>query len=397
MARRREGQQRSSGATSMASQEKDTDEDNAKGFFACYLLTSLSPRRKGHTYIGFTINPRRRIRQHNGEIRCGAWRTKRGRPWEMILCIYGFPSNVTALQFEWAWQHPVESLAVRKAASSFKSLSGIANKIKLAYTMLTLPAWENLNLTVNFFSTKYMKHTAGCPRLPRQMRVNVCPMDELPCYLEGQISDHSNEGEDEEENENESIQYDNGTMESASVERNVFSDDPMNDTRPTLVPKCSISSTEYAFSDDFVQLLGADESTEGAQHAINKPIEEYNIVSSVLDALEYVDDLRRKSSEDFRQQLGAESPPMSIDKNNSAQCDTSLKSCNQESHVHEGKCFDSLRPPSTPKTGSNQVSSEDILFSPEDKIINLVTPCNKPVSVYPDIIDLTASPIIIQL
>ncbi|KAJ0978409.1 hypothetical protein J5N97_013883 [Dioscorea zingiberensis] len=143
----RKGQRRSR-ATAMASQEpsepkaKDTDDENAKGFFACYLLTSLSPRHKGHTYIGFTINPQRRIRQHNGEIMCGAWRTKRGRPWEMILCIYGFPSNVTALQFEWAWQHPVESLAVRKAASSFKSLSGIANKIKLAYTMLTLPTWE---------------------------------------------------------------------------------------------------------------------------------------------------------------------------------------------------------------------------------------------------------------
>jgi len=46
------------------------------------------------------------------------------------------------LQFEWAWQHPVESLAVRKAAVEFKSLSGIANKIKLAYTMLTLPSWQ---------------------------------------------------------------------------------------------------------------------------------------------------------------------------------------------------------------------------------------------------------------
>ena len=50
------------------------------------------------------------------------------------------------LQFEWAWQHPVESLAVRKAAAGFKSLSGIANKIKLAYTMLTLPSWQKYGL-----------------------------------------------------------------------------------------------------------------------------------------------------------------------------------------------------------------------------------------------------------
>lgn len=29
------------------------DKGDKKGFFACYLLTSLSPRHKGHTYIGF--------------------------------------------------------------------------------------------------------------------------------------------------------------------------------------------------------------------------------------------------------------------------------------------------------------------------------------------------------
>ncbi|XP_022729929.1 uncharacterized protein LOC111284996 isoform X2 [Durio zibethinus] len=155
-----------------------------KGFFACYLLTSLSPRHKGHTYVGFTVNPRRRIRQHNGEIASGAWRTKSKRPWEMVVCIYGFPTNVSALQFEWAWQHPQESLAVRQAAGTFKSFSGVANKIKLAYTMLTLPAWQSLNITVNYFSTKYREHSACCPSLPEQMKFRICSMDELPCYTE---------------------------------------------------------------------------------------------------------------------------------------------------------------------------------------------------------------------
>ncbi|XP_011080735.1 structure-specific endonuclease subunit SLX1 homolog 2 [Sesamum indicum] len=160
----------------------EAEERKGEGFFACYLLTSLSPRFKGQTYIGFTVNPRRRIRQHNGEIGSGAWRTKRKRPWEMVLCIYGFPTNVAALQFEWAWQHPVKSLAVRVAAASFKSISGLANKIKLAYTMLTLPAWQSLNLTMNFFSTKYQIYISGCPTLPEQQRTQVRSMDELPCY-----------------------------------------------------------------------------------------------------------------------------------------------------------------------------------------------------------------------
>lgn len=164
-------------------EEEDKEKEITEGrFFGCYLLTSLSPRFKGHTYIGFTVNPQRRIRQHNGEMRMGAFRTKRKRPWEMVVCIYGFPTNIAALQFEWAWQHPVESLAVRQVASTFKSLNGVGNKIKLAYAMLNLPSWQSLNMTVNFFSTKYTKHTASCSTLPRHMKVQVCSMDELSYY-----------------------------------------------------------------------------------------------------------------------------------------------------------------------------------------------------------------------
>ncbi|KAJ3704512.1 hypothetical protein LUZ61_008217 [Rhynchospora tenuis] len=180
-------------------QGREAKHKDRDGFFACYLLCSLCPRFKSlsRTYIGFTVDPRRRIRQHNGEITCGAWRTKKGRPWEMVLCIYGFPSNITALQFEWAWQHPNKSLAVRKAASNFKSLQGVANKIKLAYTMLNLPAWENLNLTVNFFSTKYSKFTADCPKLPSQMKFDICEMDEVPCYSEDSFSHGNDENYEE--------------------------------------------------------------------------------------------------------------------------------------------------------------------------------------------------------
>ena len=71
--------------------------------YYCYLLHSLSPSHNCSNYIGFTTNPIRRLRQHNGIIKMGAKKTKKKRPWEMILCVYGFPSNIAALQFEWAW------------------------------------------------------------------------------------------------------------------------------------------------------------------------------------------------------------------------------------------------------------------------------------------------------
>lgn len=116
------------------------------------------------------------------------------------------------LQFEWAWQHPVESLAVRKAAVEFKSLSGVANKIKLAYTMLTLPSWQNMDMTVNFFSTKYMKHCAVCPNLPEHMTVEIGSMDELPCYTER--IDGLLENEDDITDE---VEFDDNNASSGSV------------------------------------------------------------------------------------------------------------------------------------------------------------------------------------
>ncbi|KIJ38511.1 hypothetical protein M422DRAFT_94196, partial [Sphaerobolus stellatus SS14] len=82
-------------------------------FYACYLLKSIKNPRSTATYIGSTPHPPRRIRQHNGELTQGAWKTARNRPWVMTMIVYGFPSKLAALQFEWAWQHPDRSRHLR--------------------------------------------------------------------------------------------------------------------------------------------------------------------------------------------------------------------------------------------------------------------------------------------
>ncbi|WWC62129.1 uncharacterized protein I303_104720 [Kwoniella dejecticola CBS 10117] len=79
-------------------------------FYACYLLRSKATANSNRTYVGSTPNPPRRIRQHNGELKQGAWKTSKHRPWEMQMIVYG---KLTALQFEWAWQKPELSRHLR--------------------------------------------------------------------------------------------------------------------------------------------------------------------------------------------------------------------------------------------------------------------------------------------
>jgi structure-specific endonuclease subunit SLX1 len=75
-----------------------------------------SGRFAGRAYVGFSVDPAERVRRHNGEIVGGAAATRSGRPWTILLVISGFPSQVSALQFEHALQHPSSAARLRAAA-----------------------------------------------------------------------------------------------------------------------------------------------------------------------------------------------------------------------------------------------------------------------------------------
>ena len=56
-------------------------------------------------YIGATVDPRKRLRQHNGELAGGACRTRDRGPWKFECVISGFRTWKEALQYEWAFKY----------------------------------------------------------------------------------------------------------------------------------------------------------------------------------------------------------------------------------------------------------------------------------------------------
>jgi structure-specific endonuclease subunit SLX1 len=72
--------------------------------FFVYLLLSSD----NSTYVGATVDLERRLRQHNKEIKGGAFQTgakvEKGEAWIRACHVEGFPDWQAALQFEWRWK-----------------------------------------------------------------------------------------------------------------------------------------------------------------------------------------------------------------------------------------------------------------------------------------------------
>jgi predicted GIY-YIG superfamily endonuclease len=72
--------------------------------FFVYLLLSSD----NCTYVGATVDLEKRLRQHNKEIKGGAFATgakvSKGETWIRVAHVEGFPDWKSALQFEWRWK-----------------------------------------------------------------------------------------------------------------------------------------------------------------------------------------------------------------------------------------------------------------------------------------------------
>jgi structure-specific endonuclease subunit SLX1 len=87
-------------------EEIQEDQENCIGKPSfVYLLVSTD----NSTYVGATVDLERRLRQHNKEIKGGAFATgakvSKGQVWRRAAYVSGFPNWTAALQFEWSWKN----------------------------------------------------------------------------------------------------------------------------------------------------------------------------------------------------------------------------------------------------------------------------------------------------
>lgn len=157
-------------------------------FYSCYLIRSLKEGHANKVYVGSTPNPQRRLRQHNGDLTQGAYKTKKHRPWystlvskrlitlllilvlrQYVMVVYGFPSKIHALQFEWAWQKPLQSRHTKVS----KTMSNMEKKLLLKHTK-----HPNLMLT-KMWAAQLLLNTMPFSKLPLKLRFVIPTMQAL--------------------------------------------------------------------------------------------------------------------------------------------------------------------------------------------------------------------------
>lgn len=130
-------------------------------FYGVYLLCSQSPEKRynGKCYIGFTVNPMRRIKQHNrGKDFGGAKKTSNKGPWKMVMIVHGFPNNIAALQFEWAWQQPTLSSRLKNYPELKRKLpkeTYFQYNFRILSRMLNVGPWQRLPLNIRWLESDY--------------------------------------------------------------------------------------------------------------------------------------------------------------------------------------------------------------------------------------------------
>jgi predicted GIY-YIG superfamily endonuclease len=117
----------------------------------CYAL-HLPDDPRGRTYVGYTVDPLRRLRQHNGELSGGARATARaagprGGAWQHLFVVVveradGEFGAHEALSLEWH---------LKRGRVAMEKTRGVARRLELLREALCLPKFERFRDRISVF------------------------------------------------------------------------------------------------------------------------------------------------------------------------------------------------------------------------------------------------------
>lgn len=205
--------------------------------YFCYLLESQNKVYRNATYIGFTNNVLRRLRQHNGLMKSGAKRTSFKRPWQIVCTVYGFPTKIAALQFEWAWQNPRTSRLVKAVANNRSFQRGSRGRIQEMLEMLHMLPWANYPLHIRFAVPEhyYFSIQRGAKVPLPHMDVTLGPVEDLDCFgTAGGLACDDDDDADDSDAEVSQVDYGQLTMNADSDGKQSSSQDFQGSTAQKL-------------------------------------------------------------------------------------------------------------------------------------------------------------------
>ena len=122
-----------------------------KKMFFVYILQSLNEKHPNRTYVGYTVDIGRRIRQHNGEIKGGAAYTRVGRPYKLVCYVEGFETKSDAMSFEWFCHHPAGRPRRRGRGAlrcRFDKYKGMDRRERILKYTMKKDKWKNYELNI---------------------------------------------------------------------------------------------------------------------------------------------------------------------------------------------------------------------------------------------------------